>query len=121
VGRAGESPVELELIRGGGSFKLTVKPVKDLSAVNAAGWSAIARQTEPTRQLLLVHPNAAQVLIDQEIAEWTHQVAGTQPTTQPVAERLSQITGQLEQLRQAVDALRADLESQRGTGKAQGR
>jgi hypothetical protein len=70
------------------------------------------RLTHPdqARELMLVHPNSIQLLTE-DVNEKVH-AAATQPSAQGTADRLKEITYQLEQLRVAVDALRADLEAQ---------
>jgi membrane-associated protease RseP (regulator of RpoE activity) len=113
IQKAGETVVELELMRGGVKLRLSVTPVKEPGGP-AANYDATyldnVALSDQARELMLVHPRSVQVLSD------FFNVSATQPATQPAAaptaDRLKQITDQLEQLRQAVDALRTDLEKQ---------
>lgn len=97
-----EKVVELELMRGGVTLRISVKPVKEESGNNAALEAYVSGLTlsDEARELMLVHPRSVQVLAD--------DLKPNAPT--PTGERLRQITEQLEQLRQTVESLRADLE-----------
>jgi hypothetical protein len=44
-----------------------------------------------------------------EAARWANRLEAAGPASQPAADRLGQIAGQLEQLRAAVEALREEL------------
>jgi S1-C subfamily serine protease len=109
--QAGETPLEFEVLRGGVTLKITVTPAKE-EAANVMGFlnTALAAQLDDqARQLVLVHPADAQVVTG---SNPYLQLATTQPAVPalPPAERLDQMTRQLEELKAAVDALRADLE-----------
>jgi membrane-associated protease RseP (regulator of RpoE activity) len=102
VRRAAESPVELELIRGGVRLKIGVTPEKEpVTTVNFLTGSLTFGRRD--RELMLVHPHGT-ILTDGEVT--------ARPATRPAgpaAERLDQITKQLDALRAAVEALRADV------------
>jgi hypothetical protein len=92
--------------RGGVTLKITVTPARE--DANQVQWrnylDLTGTPTDPTRELLLVYPNAAD-------AWGKHNLEAQKATTQPAQadERLRQITEQLDQLKLAVDALRKDL------------
>jgi membrane-associated protease RseP (regulator of RpoE activity) len=111
VQRAGESAVELELVRGGATVQLSARPVRQAST-NLVPVSAASRWVQPDRprELMLVDPTYVDVLTGASRA-------ATQPAV-ATGEQLQKITEQLDQLRQAVDALRADLDRQRETKSA---
>lgn len=107
--QAGETPLEFEVLRGGVTLKITVTPARE-EAANVVTFLNTALATnldDQARQLVLVHPGNAQVLGD---ANPYVQLATTQPAALAPAQRLEQMTRQLEELKAAVDALRADLE-----------
>jgi membrane-associated protease RseP (regulator of RpoE activity) len=107
--QAGETPLEFEVLRGGVTLKITVTPAKEEAAnvITFLGAALATNLDDQARQLVLVHPGYAQVLTD---AGSYLQLATTQPAALPPAQRLEQMTRQLEELKAAVDALRADLE-----------
>jgi membrane-associated protease RseP (regulator of RpoE activity) len=112
IQKAGETPVELELVRGGMKLKISVTPVKEQGGAAAAYEAAFVDQlalSDQARELMLVHPRSVQVLSDAAVSALQPT---TQPATAPTTDRLKQITDQLEQLRQAVEALRTDMETQ---------
>lgn len=100
------APVKLEVMRGGGTLTLSAKPIKQPPPQldRAAGEPVLLQSDLAERDLVLVHPNYVRLVTD-----------SLNPTSQPAhvtADRLQQITEQLEQLRQTVDALRADIQRQ---------
>ena len=109
VQKAAETPVELEVLRCGVTLKISVTPAKEdlTQMVNFITSSLAASLDDQAKQLVLVHPGQLQVLTD---ANPYLQLATTQPAAVPPAQRLEQMTRQLEELKAAVDALRADLE-----------
>ena len=115
--RARESPLELELLRGGVKLKIGVTPAKEQAAADVGAYLDIAVGIQPqqTRELMLVHPGSAQVLTD--VSASINQVNKEAAT----ADRLNRITEQLDKLHEAVDALRQDLEQQRQTKPRDGR
>jgi S1-C subfamily serine protease len=108
---AAESPVELELLRGGVRLKITVTPEKDeAAAVNQYLTTQLA-ESFPNQELTLIQPGLIQTnTIDLAALGWANANghAQTQPAGSPT-ERLDQIVSQLDQLRAAVEALRAEV------------
>ena len=96
VQAAAESPVELELMRGGARLKVTVTPEKDGEAA-ASQYLQLRLLEAADQQLTLLRPGVV-----------TGERLGAVPASP--AERLNQITSQLDQLRSAVEALRTDLD-----------
>ena len=101
------SPVELELLRGGVSLKITVTPVKeqDARADLTRLYSDFVRlQSDQTRELMLVQPQYLEV--------FSHQVR--QATTQPATttERMKRITDQMAELQRELADLQAELAKQ---------
>jgi membrane-associated protease RseP (regulator of RpoE activity) len=108
--RSDGKPVELELVRGGARLKLTVTPAPEdeRTPFTEAVIDPTGVHTFQSRELMLVYPEIGA----EHKADWARLVrdpASTQPANPPVGERLRQITEQLDQLRQAVDALRNDV------------
>jgi membrane-associated protease RseP (regulator of RpoE activity) len=105
---SGGSPVELELMRGGVRLKLSVTPVKE--EAGAAAQRAYIQYVLPdqTRELLLLQPKYAELLT--QGSKGHEPTPATQPTS--AAERLRQITSQLEQLQREVGTLQGELEKQ---------
>ena len=111
VQQAAESPLELELMRGGVALTIAVTPAKEQATATGAMealWT-VSLRPDQTRELLLVRPTDAQVL--------DAHADPAAATTAPAGDRLAQMAEQIEQLRQAVDALREDLR-QRDPGQA---
>jgi membrane-associated protease RseP (regulator of RpoE activity) len=109
---AAESPVELEFLRGGVRLKITVTPEKDeAAAVNEFLATQLAESTYG-QELTLLQPG----LIKQSSIDLTRvadEYAKTKPRLEGSSvERLDQIAEQLNQLRAAVEALRADVAKQ---------
>lgn len=102
IQKAAGKPVELNVMRGGVTLKISVTPVKEESGRKAPFEAYVSDLTlsDAAGELMLVHPRSVQVLVDDVKLN----------AAAPTAERLRQITEQLEQLRQAVESLRADLE-----------
>jgi hypothetical protein len=112
--RAGETPVELELLRGGVTLKITVSPAREdlADAFHNVQLDATGAPADPARELLLVHPEMAGAMARYNLIN-TVQRAATQPVAGETDERLHQVTEQLDQLKQSVEALRRDLDQQR--------
>jgi membrane-associated protease RseP (regulator of RpoE activity) len=111
VMRAAESPVKLELLRGGVRLTISATPVKQDARLELDNvYLALrAMHAEPARDLVLVQPNDAR-----ELEELDKQVAATtQPAIGPKALQLDRLADQVEQLRQTVDRLRAEVEKTR--------
>jgi len=112
--RSGETPVELELLRGGVTLKITVTPAREDVANAALGsqieWAPMT--ADPGRELVLVQPDLAGALARYASVNAAHPAA-TQPAVQETDERLRQMTEQLGKLQRAVESLRKDLEQQR--------
>ena len=110
VMRAAESPVKLELLRGGVRLTISATPVKEDVKLALDAFTALrAIQAEPARDLVLVQPNAAR-----EVKELDKLVAATtQPAAELKAVQLDRLADQVEQLRQTVDGLRAEVERAR--------
>ena len=108
---AAESPVELELLRGGVPLKITVTPEKEPALSSSVAWE-LSKLVDPQREVMLVQPAL--------VSGWAANVAATQPattqsTTQAAAgaadEPMGKISAQLEELRATVEALRAELKA----------
>ena len=102
---AAESPVELELLRGGVSLKLSVTPEKQ-PPTSAEVALDLAGALEQQRELTLVHSGLIHGLA----------ASNAPPATQPVAAddgRMERISVQLEELKAAVEALRAEVKGGR--------
>jgi S1-C subfamily serine protease len=101
----GEKPVELELMRGGVTLKITVTPVKEQAQSAVADYftTMVRLQPNATRELMLVHPKFAEVLIDESNS-------ATQPAS--TAERMKRITDQMAQLQRELADLQAELAKQ---------
>jgi membrane-associated protease RseP (regulator of RpoE activity) len=112
--RSGETPVELELLRGGVTLKIAVTPAREDSANDThaaqSDWARVT--TDPARELVLVHPDLAGAIARYNYIDLARPAA-TQPALQEADERLRQMTEQLGQVQRAVEALRQDLELQR--------
>jgi S1-C subfamily serine protease len=103
---AGGSPVELELMRGGVTLKITVTPVQETVADPAAYLDYVRLEPRQTRELMMVQPHYVDVLADLTRSE----VASTRPAETTPARRLQQITWQIEQLQREVAALQGELD-----------
>jgi membrane-associated protease RseP (regulator of RpoE activity) len=101
----GEKPVELELMRGGVTLKITVTPVREQAQSAVSDYfTMIARlQPDDTRELMLVHPQLAEVLTEES-------KAATQPAT--AAERMKRITEQMAALQREMAQLQEELAKQ---------
>jgi hypothetical protein len=112
VQHAAESPIELELLRGGVSLRISVTPEKDPAPTQlevAADWVNLASQQ---RELMLVHPGLVYDFAAGAAAP------ATEPSSQPAPaatapESLDRITSQLEELRNTVESLRNELKQSR--------
>ena len=115
VRQAAESPVELELLRGGVRLKVSVAPEKDeSSAVHKL--LSLEGDAMKLQELTLVHPG----VLDRDhldIAGWIDLAhPHTQPSGSP-ADRLDRITAQLDQLRATVESMKASVESMKAEVK----
>ena len=115
VQQAAETQIGLELLRGGVRLKIGVTPVKD-PAAEAVNYLAFDVSKTAADELMVLQPGRDMTVI----SNWLNAVqppalqpATTQPqSAQTPAERLNQLTAQLDQLRATVELLRADLEKQ---------
>ena len=112
VRQSAQSPIELGLLRGGVRLKITVTPEKDEAAAAVDQFLSAQLQTSLDKQeLTLLEPGlisrATHALTRARDAS-QQQHAQAQPAASP-AERIDQIVLQLDQLRAAVEALRADV------------
>lgn len=108
---SGGSPVELELMRGGVTLKITVTPAKEQDGSRHAHLylsKHFGLQPDQTRELMLVHPQYAEVLANH--LRPATRPAATQPSTP--AERLRHITEQMAALQREMAALQAELAKQ---------
>jgi membrane-associated protease RseP (regulator of RpoE activity) len=109
---AAKSPVELELVRGGVRLKIAVTPEKDESAAVNLFLTTRLAESMPNQELTLIQPGLIKYS-DISVPRLGEPAAQTQPQRDGSSvERLDKIAEQLEQLRAAVEALRADVVKQ---------
>jgi C-terminal processing protease CtpA/Prc len=112
--RSEGTPVDLELLRGGVTLKVTVTPAREDAAsdVHAAQADWARMTADRARELVLVHPDLTSALARYNDIDGA-QTGVTQPAAQETDERLRQMSEQLTQLQRTVEALRQDLEQAR--------
>jgi membrane-associated protease RseP (regulator of RpoE activity) len=109
VRQVAESPIDVELLRGGVRLKVSVTPVKDDAAVIDQYLSARLGASPDKRELTLVEPGLiSRATLDLTGAVNALENAQSQPACSP-AERIDRIVSQLDQLRAAVEGLRGDV------------
>jgi membrane-associated protease RseP (regulator of RpoE activity) len=116
VSQAEETPVELELLRGGVRLKITVTPEKDQAAAVSEFLSAAVTRDAENQELTLLEPG----FIYRATTDLSHaREDANKPQTQPSGapnDRINQIVSQLDDLRAAVEALRADVTKDNDAG-----
>jgi hypothetical protein len=112
--RSEGTPVDLELLRGGVTLKVTVTPAREDAAsdVHAAQADWARMTADRARELVLVHPDLTSALARYNDIDGA-QTGVTQPAAQETDKRLRQMSEQLTQLQRTVEALRQDLEQAR--------
>ena len=113
VQRAAASPLELELMRGGVTLKITVTPVKETAPMSAPATMNYVNLLPKSGELLLVRPTE---LIVGSSLDAPATGAATEPAQDQRGDRMEAMAEEIRQLRAAVDALRADLGAGKGPG-----
>lgn len=116
VQRAAESPLELELMRGGVRLKINVTPAREAPTENVALSAFDLVELRPEmKELLLVRPGDAKVVGGADVTAADYLVSVKAQSTD---ERIAEMAEQIRQLRAAVESLRDHLEG--GSGRETG-
>jgi membrane-associated protease RseP (regulator of RpoE activity) len=112
VQHAAESPVVLELLRGGVTLRITVTPEQDPTPTEANLALELNNLVGQQRELMLVHPGLVYDFAA-GAAPATQPSAPPQPSPGGAAERLDRLSAQVEELRNTVNSLRDELKETR--------